>query len=161
MDTYVAAQTSPYVGPMTDPGVTMAVRRNYNVTVAGAVSLWARTSWRTPRFHTCGRRKDKPQFPSPGISNSGPTGADAVGFFAFPTDATCPPTMPQARSNLQISTNGGVTFYHPADWTNIPGSTKYYLTVAGGGFPLQTRYYDPVASDNYGRFRVQVTKIGK
>jgi hypothetical protein len=154
LDSHAPAPTaSKFVGPTADTQVA-AAGKNYQVSIAGIVSVYSKANWTNPRFVVSGKPGVPPSFKSPGIDNSGPTGSDIATRFAAVGKGPVPlgPT-----TNVEFSLDGGVTFFHPTTYTHSAGNSIYNYKVVGEGHRIEVRYFDPAPQDNYGRFRIKVT----
>jgi hypothetical protein len=148
----VQAPGDVYAGPASStPLVVPLVPRV--VTVEGAVSLWAKANWASPRFQVCGTPFSGATFPSPGVAD-GKVGVDAVGRFALvrkPAGA-CPELPDTSQGNFQFLTSTGYRTLKPL--LSFGTLHTYLVTPVNGR--IRVRFYDPVARDNYGRFRITV-----
>jgi hypothetical protein len=146
-----------YAGPVSSPDVLLNGRR-YLVVVTGTISLWKASQWTASGWTRCGRPDAAPAFPTPRLGN-GPVGIDAEGRFAIVQNhGACPQLPYDPDHNFQMDLGRG--FIDPEPIIGSLGPTHVYgYLVTGRGARLSVRFFDPAASDNYGRFRIYVAEL--
>jgi hypothetical protein len=130
----------------------------YLITIKGTYSVWP-TSWWVGDGQ--GATEQFPQFNSPGAEH-GRVVADWEWLFGWyaPTPVL---TFPIHLAFQGISTDGGVTYQQPipVDGLVYNASHVYRYVVVGTGLPAFFKKHDTPTSDNYGRFKICVTRLNQ
>ncbi|WP_338868295.1 hypothetical protein [Myxococcus stipitatus] len=122
----------------------------YLITMQGTFNVWGNNIVPGPQS---GQPEAAPMFPSPGVATRN-VGFDPEFVFA---GVKAPATAPLRASSVQVSTDGGKTWAHPASTAPFNAAEhKYGYEMTGGDTPLQVRFVDSPLNDNLGRLKIGV-----
>jgi hypothetical protein len=136
----------------------------YQVRVTGTFSAWKASEW-LPPFVPCGTPEPAPQYPSPGRTN-GMVGYDAEARFAVAAKTRGFPCaslgLPHHHPFFEIQMSNGNGFSHiepeGGPYSSPQPGHLYKYELEGDGEPAAFRLRDTNLRDNYGRFRIEVTR---
>ncbi len=135
----------------------LALGTVYNMSVLGTYSIWQPSYWSAP----CGAPESAPMYPSPVGFGTGTVGFDFEFGFAYPNSSPCSgASFPDQTNRMEISLDGGATWFHPSTSTAYNSGHSYQYTVTGEGYPLGIRQVSPLNSDDYGMLEFQLTPQG-
>ncbi len=127
---------------------------DYCLIVEGSYSIWRPSFWTAP----CGTIENTPIFPSPVGFMTGNVGFDMEYAYSFPEPNRCNgSSLPQPTQRMEISVDGGVTWFHPPTNDPFNASHIYHYKVTGKGFPVGIRQLSPLNSDDYGLLKFTFT----
>jgi hypothetical protein len=149
---------SGYAGPRNTSGILPAGKL-YVAEVSGLISYYAKRQYMKPTKPwsiVCGE---------PVIGPHGALGIDAEFVFARPWTSPCPLKLPVRWNNLEMSTDNGTSYAHPAPlggpFTAPTPTHEYSYPLIGSNRYALFRLKDlpggnPATADNYGSLTVQI-----
>jgi hypothetical protein len=132
----------------------------YSIKISGTFSYWEPDYWTV--YGVCAGTPDtSPIFPSEGVTN-GPVGQDGFYFYAFPegpgTTEICGKSKPPFLYGfIEISNDGGVSYFAPDPPLGFNKSHVYEFGVVGRGKSLLIKFNDSRYEDNRGQLKIEIT----
>ncbi|MBX3142866.1 MAG: hypothetical protein KF813_03845 [Trueperaceae bacterium] len=153
LDTYSTSGNPTATGPTLANGV------KYILTVRGTHSSWTAAQWEDGVCE--GEPEAAPTYASPAVTN-GPVGMDAVWVFAVPNGSgRCGADMPLKESGITVSLDGRRSNY--LSWmhegTEPAADHVYEFEVTGRGMPIVMSRITGSPDNNYGRLRIEVSRV--